>query len=326
MSKILLFDVSEILSDSISLKNHMNIKSTVSHKIIGGSLEFFSIVRDVCLKFVDYLPVFCIDGGISPSKRELDSNYKTYNKYFSESRALSNESDAPEREQYLSQYEIIRKVLGESIRIDGVSGQTIKINGIERDQLLGNISSDKDNEYIIVSDDDDLAQLLSENVSLYRPFEDTLVYYRSFMINFELNSIEDLITNKAVSGDYLDMVKGCCVGVGDTYVSDLLRLAKITNFDIASKSQEEIKSICQNNDIHYRSAYINFNLEKFNNNKTLYNLRIYNKDIANNASMIANKQLCGASYISNLYSKIIESNDIPIMDLKKYHITYRYSC
>lgn len=320
--KLILFDVSRIISDSILLKIHMNMKNRNDGEPIGGSLEFLTIIRDSLNKFPDYYPIVCWDGGLSNWRREIDRDYKSYNKFYSESRALSEDSDAPERANYLRQKSIIEDILSIA------EIYQIAISGLEREDLLSFISEDNDNEYIIVSDDDDLAQLLKDNVSIYRPFEDTHVLFDSYKINLELNDLDELATTKGVVGDYLDMVKGCCKGVGDVYANSLLKLVKLLD-DHTYHSVEFIKKVCEENNIPYRSAYINFDRAKFIANYNLYKLRPCNHIEPSNEYLIKSiiSTIKEDRYDIKKLEEAIDNTDYIDLDrYNNYHITYRYSC
>lgn len=319
--KYIIYDASDILAESIVLKKHRDIRNDRNSEPIGGTLEFLSIMRDLSSKFQDYHTIVCWDGGLNPYKLELDPSYKKYNKFFTESKSLSRDSDAIERQFYLRQKSIINDILDKS----GIDN--IEISGLEREDIISNIVNiDNNSEYIIVTEDEDIIVLLSNNISVYRPYEDTHVFYSSYVKNFQKEpSIE--IQRKAITGDYLDMTKSSCPGIGSMYYDSLYKLLNIIGFDNMSNNDDKsIRDICEKNKIPFRKAYLNFNLDRYNINKRLYDFNFYISDnIINQINMM----------LSNLSNREIEITSLIFENakhyikedlLRDYKITYRYSC
>lgn len=324
----LLYDGSHILADSLGLKQHMNIRNTKKGEPIGGSLEFFSIMRDTTEKFPDHIPIVVWDGGISPKRTALCSEYRTYNKYYHISQALSPDSTDENRIQYLRQKDIITEILN----IAGIAN--IGIDGIEHEDLIASLSTpNAPHRFVIVSDDDDAQYLMKPNCEIYRPFEDTYVQYESYLKNFGVSDIAELARDRAFGGDYLDWVKGCCNGVGEMYSKSLIKLLNHIGWDIGKAGDEkQMENICKELDIPFRKAYSNFDKDKYERNMKLYCIRQLpvmtdeENRLARDFLVEAAQRDKSADALELLYSAIDSTDYIDLDKVKEYHIKHRFSC
>lgn len=76
--------------------------------------------------------------------------------------------------------------------------KVIKVNHAEADDIIGIISSNNSKDYIIISNDEDYIQCLSENVKVYNPMKKEYVVYEA--------GPEDFIIRKSLLGQAKDCI------------------------------------------------------------------------------------------------------------------------
>lgn len=101
-----------------------------------------------------------------------------------------------------------------------------KTEGYESDDLIAIITQTYDiQSYIIVTEDKDLYQLLTSNVSIYKPRKNILYTLKDFKKDYKINPPEWVLV-KAIAGCVSDTVKGI-VGVGEkTAIKYILKQLK----------------------------------------------------------------------------------------------------
>jgi DNA polymerase I len=85
--------------------------------------------------------------------------------------------------------------------------------GMEADDIIAALTQNYKREFVIISGDGDLYQLLSGHVSMYSPKKKKLVTEKSFIAEYDITP-EQWITVKQVAGCRSDKVEGIS-GIGD---------------------------------------------------------------------------------------------------------------
>lgn len=267
-----IFDASYVLMDSLTFKKERNIENSKG-ELIGGSLLTLLAVRNTLLKYPDcdrFIVVW--DGGPSARKRELEPNYRTLNIYWKESVTMLPETNEPERyQQYVSQRKILRKIF------ENAGILQFDFPTLEKEDIIPYLLHKNDgNEYIYVTDDHSLNVLMDENIFWYRPFENVEVHKRALMLNRMIKNWDNYCYAQSIMNRNLDMVKGCCDLVGEMYITSLIEAAKVVGFDEFEKlNKNQIKKLCEENNIPYRGAYENFKADRVRFLEKIYGYVFY---------------------------------------------------
>lgn len=257
--KTIVFDASYVLMDSLAFKKERNVQNN-NGDIIGGSLLTLIALRNTLKKYNDYdRLIIAWDGGPSERKRELEPNYRTLNVYWKESIAMLPESNEPERHnEYITQQNILKDIFNKAgiLQID--------IPTLEKEDIIPYLLHEGDgNEYLFATDDHSFNVLLGDNVYWYRPFENIEIHKRALMLNRFIKDWKQYCLCQAIGNHNLDMVKGSCDFVGETYMPHLLNIADIVGYDEFEKmGRNEIKEECEKHNVPYRSAYENFKADR----------------------------------------------------------------
>lgn len=256
MSKLLIFDISKILSDSLSLSSTINIVNKNGVRI-GGVIDVLKTIYHTYNRYgynSDIVAV--IDNGNSCIDEEIKSyypEYKKFNSYSNDSRNMNPDSDSESRKIFLEQLRILEEVF---------TALGIYYDKCSREIGIRTIVKTSNNiEKIIVSDDDNMRYLLSEDCLIYRPFEKVLVDKESYEKCMDC-SIDNMILKRNILGDSNTI--SCCKGVGKSNIDDFMRLVVVLNknFD----NEEEMISKCNEVGIKPRKTYMNFNISVYNKN------------------------------------------------------------
>lgn len=326
--RTIIFDASYVLMDSIAFNKERDVKNS-NGDIIGGSLFTLVALRNTLKRYPEYDRLIVVwDGGISERKRAILPTYRDLNVYWKESLAMHPDSPATDkREQFLKQKEILKNVFDEAgiLQFD--------IPELEKEDIIPYLlHRDDGNEYVFVTDDHSFNVLLYKNILWYKPFENVEAHQRALMLNRLVENWDEYCYAQSVANKNLDMVKGCCKLVGDKYAIPMLKAANIVGFDEFEKmDKEEIKQLCEENDIPYRAMYANFNANQARVLEKVYGYyfypgyfinddeKAYIDDTVNNWEYVNTGDLMGVL-------KSVVDNSIVDSDLFEYkEINYRYS-
>lgn len=143
--------------------------------------------------------IFCFDS-INSKRKELYPEYKAGRNNLDETRQL-----------IYSQFDIIKNEI-----LPGIGFKNLfEVDGLEADDIIGSLCKTKksEDEYIIISRDHDLFQLLKENISQHDYISKKLITEQSFFEKYEIDPIEFGMV-KAISGCKSDFVGGI-QGIGE---------------------------------------------------------------------------------------------------------------
>lgn len=272
-NRALVIDGSYIIHRALSQEDVFDLKTSKGERT-GGIFVSLKMLNREIRDAGKYYPVVCFDSGLSPRRVELDPDYKN-----ARERALPREVLTPEEldNDYVTQYRKQRNALIEILTYFGIP--CLKFPLWEGDDLMY-IVSKLCNRSLILTDDRDLLQLLTEGCNVRRPMADELWTEEEFLSSQEYENMDDFIMCKALLGDASDNIVGSCKGVGKTTVNHLINLLKLYKnndgeFDFSNYPTDEklLREICTDANIKYRKAYLNFDEERFYTNLKLVDIR-----------------------------------------------------
>lgn len=273
---ILAIDGSFLLHRALKKKALFELKSSTGQRT-GGIYQFLRSLLFEFKKNGMSFPVVCWDNGLSKRRVAACGTYK-----HADERAIEQPPLTPEEAEtdYLTQFRQQRAVLIELL--DSLGIPSLRINGWEGDDLLY-IVSKMSNKCTILTDDRDLLQLVDSKTSVRRPKADELVTAD----NFEETrgcTISEFVMMKAITGDGSDNIAGCCKGVGEKNAHSLIKLLESSNWDtsILHLPEKELRNYIKslNDDtVKYRSAFSNFDMDKFLENIELVDLSKADEDV-----------------------------------------------
>ena len=176
--------------------------------------------------------IFCFDSRNS-KRKEIYSEYKAQRNNFDETRTL-----------VYSQFDIIKNEILPKIGFKNL----FETDGLEADDIIGSLCESKnpDDEYIIISRDQDLYQLLNINISQYDYISKKIITKDSFIEKYGIDPIQWGMV-KAIAGCKSDMVPGierigektACKYLNDTINFASKAYGKIEmNQDIVERNKE----------------------------------------------------------------------------------------
>lgn len=271
-NKVLIVDGSYLLNRALRIPNLFNLKSS-NGQGTGGILQFLRSLQYEFKKTGMYFPVVCWDNGLSKRRTSVDPNYKHYTERLMNEHVLVKEDP---NDQWLMEYRSQRSLLIELLTVLGIPSLMFK--GWEGDDLIYAMTKLSRNS-IVLTDDRDMLQLVTENCSVRRPMADEIVDIER--IRKDYGSSEEFVKIKAINGDGSDNIPGCCQGVGPVYAPHLLKIINNTSDDKVFESELSLKSFINDNnlDIKYRKAYLNFDRERYNMNLNLVCLDLVKEDL-----------------------------------------------
>jgi len=233
----------------------------------GGVFGFLRSFNKEILTRSKYFPVVVFDHGLSPRRVELDQYYKHADERDTEIKSITSDTVADE---YITQYRKQRNKLVTTLSYFGVPA--IMITGWEGDDLIY-ILTQITKQSIVLTDDKDMLQLLSENVDVRRPMAKEKWTLEKFLTEKNYTDIYDFVIYKAVLGDESDNIPSSCKGVGDKYSNALIKVlrhfCKTTGREHSwylgdyPQTEFEMKELCESLDVPYRKAFLNLDKERF---------------------------------------------------------------
>lgn len=280
--KILIVDGSFLLHRVLSVPNIFDLRNSKGVRT-GGIYQFLrSLAREITIDG-DYFPIVCFDQGLSKRRTNTDIHYKKYNEHINATHIhlTPDEQDV----DMLTQYRLQRNKITEILTYIGIP--TLRFPEWEGDDLMYIISKMSENS-LVITDDRDLLQLLSDTCNVRRPKADETWDIDRFLTEGlecgKLNSLSDFVVYKAVIGDSSDNIPSSCTGVGKVLVGSLIPVINhfktddgwdFTNYPT---TEEDMKKLCAEVSeqtgvqIKYRKAFLNFNSYRFFKNVELVDL------------------------------------------------------
>jgi len=305
--RTLLIDGSYVLHRMLSQPNQWDLQTTAGKRTGGifGCLK--SIFKE--MQRYNYFQIVVFDGGLSPRRLNVYSNYKR-----NEEKQLLLECKECEKteqqildEAFMREYRTQRKDI--ITMLHGLGIPCIRLEGWEGDDLLY-ILSKMSRDSIIISDDKDLIQAVYEDENrkcrIWRTMHEEM---------WDINTLKSkemdawkYINCKAIIGDPSDNIPSACYGVGEKTASGLLQLIESCNKSNISfpHTEEDLDCKCKNFNIPKRKAYINFDKAQFVVNMELMNLKLVDNDITDD-------------FVNKLYDEVImeySTNDLYLVDQK----------
>lgn len=267
-NKLLLVDTSNIIHRCLSVPNLFALNN--GENVTGGIYGALNVLLSE-LQINNYFPVALFDGGLAPRRLKVYGDYKG-----NETREpLPTLSKEEAKSDFLTQYRYTRTTLLNLLPKLGIP--SIRIREWEADDLIY-ICSKLCNEAIILSEDRDYVQLISDTVSVRRPKSNELINKYNFSEITGYKDTEEFLKAKIILGDKSDQIPSCAKGVGQSNVVNLINLIEETNGDF-TRDEKELKKLCESKDIKYRKAFTAFDREGYKRNMQLIDLRLVDLDV-----------------------------------------------
>jgi len=276
LKNICIIDGSYFLHRCMKQQNLFDLRNSELERT-GGIYGFLNIFQKEIRMIGDYFPIVCWDNGQSIRRLTIYDNYKKHLDRMNDPdfKPLHKMSDIELDEDYVYQYKLQRKKLIELLNAFGIPN--LQFKHTEGDDLMYWLTQHSEKS-IVMSDDRDMLQVLSENCRVKQCMKEVTYTIDSFLEEYELDSVDAFIRRKAFCGDGSDNIPGCCFQVGEKSVSEFFKLYKILkakndlNF-LKVVDEKGLKEFCKANDIKYKKAYINFDEDQFLKNLELVDLR-----------------------------------------------------
>lgn len=267
--KLLLIDTSSIIHRCLGVPALFSL--TNGDNVTGGVYGSLNVILSELSMNSDYFPIALFDGGLSPRRLNL---YPSYKKHDSRE-PLPVLSTEEAKTDFLTQYRFTRSTLLGLLPRFGIPA--IRIRNWEADDLVY-ICSKMTQEGIIISDDKDYIQLVSDNISVRRPKANELINKHNFVESTSYKDTAEFIKAKSMLGDGSDNISKACEGIGGANVLNLLKLLE-ENKNIIPQDEKELKTLCKEKDIPYRKAYMNFDKENYKRNLQLIDLQFVETEV-----------------------------------------------
>ena len=267
-NKLLLIDTSNIIHRCLTVPNLFALNNGVN--VTGGVYGALNVLLSE-FQINNYFPVALFDGGLCPRRLAVYPDYKG-----NESREpLPTLSEEEAKTDFLTQYRFTRSTLLNLLPKMGIP--SIRIREWEADDLIY-ICSKLCNEAVILSEDRDYVQLVSNNISVRRPKSNELINASNFVEMTGYEDTEQFLKAKIILGDTSDQIPSCAKGVGPANVCNLINLIDETKGDF-TRDPKELKKFCESKDIKYRKAYTVFDRDAYKRNMQLIDLRLVDLDV-----------------------------------------------
>lgn len=277
-NKIIVCDGSYMIHRSLHVDSMFNLKNSKGLKT-GGIFGFLRSFINELSNCKDYYPVVTWDSGLSDRRISIDSHYKK-----ADERNKDYSTLTPEEldNDYVTQYRRQRNLLIKLLSYFGIP--SLKYKGWEGDDLMF-ILTKLSNNSIVLTDDRDLLQLLSNTCNVRRPMANENWNISQFLESRSFNNIYDFVLYKAIIGDPSDNIPKSCKGIGESSINDFINLLYTfkddSNWDFSMypETEEDMKNWCNKFGIKYKKAYLNFDKIRFYINLQLVDLNLVEEDI-----------------------------------------------
>lgn len=270
-NNILIIDGSYMIHRSLHVTELFNLKNSKGMKtggIFGFLRSFFTEVKHC----YNYYPVVTWDSGLSPRRVSIDPYYKHADERNTDNTVLTIEELDND---YVTQYRRQRNMLIKLLSYFGVP--SLKFKNWEGDDLMYILTKISSNS-LVLTDDRDLLQLLSDTCRVRRPMANEDWSLESFLNAKGYSSVRDFITCKAIIGDNSDNIPKSCKGVGDKSINNFIKLLKESP-NMSFTEESNLKDFCKSHDIKYSKSYLNFDKKRFDINMQLVDLSLVESDV-----------------------------------------------
>lgn len=270
--KVLIVDLSYFIHRALHVDSIFKLRGPDGQRS-GAVFQVLRMISKEMRLNPGYFPILCSDAGLAPRRVKADPTYKHADERNTQMEVLTEEESDSD---YLTQYRTQRNMIIEIMMYAGIP--TLRFSQWEGDDLMYILTKISNNSRIL-TDDRDLLQLVSDNTDVRRPMADEIITKKSLLEENSYDNVYEFVMNKAIIGDGSDNIPGCCKGIGGGTSINLIKLINILKDEydkdlsfINIENEEEIKNICKENNIKFRKAMLNFNLERYNINLELVDL------------------------------------------------------
>ncbi len=259
LKNIAIIDGSFFLHRNLKQQNLWELRNSELERT-GGIMGFLNTLQKELKLLNNYFPIVCWDDEQSDRRLSLYDNYKKHRDHIEDpDRKPFNEMTKDELdEDYVYNYKLQRKKLIGVLNSFGIPSLFFKHT--EGDDLMWWLSNHCE-KCIVLTDDRDLLQLLSEKCKVRQPMHDRTYTLESYLKENDFENINDFIKQKALLGDGSDNIPSACKGVGEKttkmFFETYDKLKELNCFDIIH-DEKLLKKFCNDNDLTYRKAYTNF--------------------------------------------------------------------
>lgn len=259
-TKLLIIDGSYMLHRNLHVANLWELTNGVQRT--GGVFGFLRSLSSVIKSApAGYYPVVCWDKGLSNDRLKIHPNYKwqldrTFeDKLLKDAKVALDEGKLPEaqdayielikskmeelrnmegmiqaapEDDYLYQYRSQRTDIIELLSYLGVV--SILVEGWEGDDLM-TLLTRLSEKSIIVTDDSDLQQLITEDIQVMKVLKGTSFVTLENILDDDLNDARDIAKIKAITGDSSDNVPQLVKGVGYVTAKSIVKVIDEYNDD-----------------------------------------------------------------------------------------------
>lgn len=193
---------------NIFVRSYVVVPSMSEHgHHVGGTLGFLKSLGSYSRQFSPDRIIVVWEGGGSPRRRALLSEYKANRKPVRLNRSDIYEDIPDTRENFNYQVAATTKLLAHTVV------EQMYVSDCEADDVIGYLAKNLlDDEIIIASSDKDFYQLLSENVKMYSPTKKKFITHEDVREEHAISSI-NFATARCFVGDSSDNIDGV-KGVG----------------------------------------------------------------------------------------------------------------
>lgn len=302
LKKLLIIDGSFMLHRGLKQQHIFDLRNSNLERT-GGIYTFLNSLQKEIKINSDYFPIICWDNGLSSRRLSLYDNYKKHRDKIEdpEHKPFSEMTDDELDEDYVYNYKLQRKKLIKILNNFGIPSLLFKHT--EGDDLMYWLSKHC-NKSIVITDDKDLLQLVNETCSVRQPMKDRIINKDNFESMIGISTVDDFIKIKALLGDSSDNIPSACFRIGEKTALNCLKtyeaLVNEEKIDILN-DVDKLKDFCKSHEIPFKSAYCNFDKERYLTNIELVDLRkIQNEEINEDAIYDSIKNVYKSGNIKNV--------------------------
>ena len=276
-NKLLIVDGSYLLHRQLNQKE-LSALVDKNKEPTGGVFGFLRSLNLEIHECGNYFPVVVFDHGLSSRRVKIDINYKKSTEKDMSTKIIASNNSFYD---YVRNYRRQRSLLAGLLPNFGIP--VLMFDGWEGDDLIALLSRISES-CLILTDDNDMLQLLTETCQIKQPMGKKLWTLSEFLNEKHYSDVFDFVLYKAIKGDKSDNIPSSCKGVGDKYINDLIKLIraflidrsknKWKNFSDIIKDSDKVQVLCTEFGLHYRKAYCNFDYERFIKNVELVDLSL----------------------------------------------------
>lgn len=273
LKKLVIIDGSYFMHRSLKQKNLWELRNSNLERT-GGIFGFLNILQKE-LKINNFgYPIVTWDDGQSDRRLKLDENYKRHKEKMEDPdyKPLHLMTDSELDEDYVYNYKLQRKKLIEILRAFGIP--CLLFRHTEGDDLMYWLSKHCEKS-VVLTDDRDLLQLVSETCKVRRPMANEEFDLPKLLATYEIESTYDFVRRKALCGDGSDNIPGACFRVGEKSANEFFKLYDLIKaddkFDLFS-DEKNLSKYCKEHNIKFKKAYCNFDKLRFDINMGLVDL------------------------------------------------------